>query len=78
MLSSLVAVFGTLAMIMPCAVCASAGQHASALPFAATIPAAPNIIFMLADNAGYGDLGCCGSRLHRTPNLDRMAERDSG
>ena len=28
---------------------------------------------MLMDNLGYGDLGCYGSRLHRTPTIDRMA-----
>ena len=27
----------------------------------------------MADNLGYGDIGPFGSRLHRTPNLDRMA-----
>src|SRR5262245_58038284 len=35
----------------------------------------PNILFILADDLGYGDLGCCGARDIRTPNLDRLAEQ---
>lgn len=33
----------------------------------------PNVIFILADDWGWGDLGCYGHRYIRTPNLDRLA-----
>ncbi len=32
-----------------------------------------NIIFILADDLGYGDLGCYGQQYIRTPNIDRLA-----
>jgi len=32
-----------------------------------------NFILILADDLGYGDLGCFGSKNHRTPNLDLLA-----
>jgi len=33
----------------------------------------PNIIFILADDMGYGDLGCYGAEKLQTPNIDRLA-----
>ncbi|XP_075284114.1 steryl-sulfatase isoform X2 [Opisthocomus hoazin] len=35
----------------------------------------PNVILLMADDLGIGDLGCYGNRTLRTPNIDRLAEQ---
>ncbi len=54
------------------ALLAQQAQAAGDEPQGAT-PERPNIIFILADDMGYGDLACYGNRYIQTPNIDRLA-----
>lgn len=49
------------------AACGCNGHHAT--------PARPNIVFLLFDDLGYGDLGCYGQEKIETPNIDALASR---
>jgi len=59
----LVAVLALLASACPCALAAQAADAPR-----------PNFIFINIDDLGYADIGPFGSKLNRTPHLDRMAE----
>src|SRR5260370_345332 len=50
----------------------TAATAAVGAPLVRAAAKTPNIVFILCDDLGYGDLGCYGSQL-RTPNLDRPA-----
>lgn len=39
----------------------------------AAAPTQPNIVFVMADDLGYTDVACFGSKYYETPNLDRLA-----
>jgi arylsulfatase A-like enzyme len=52
-----------------CALCVLCGSS-----HAADAAKQPNFIVILADDLGYGDLGCYGANGAATPNIDRMAE----
>ena len=38
-------------------------------------PQQPNIVYLLLDDAGYGDLSCYGQTKFSTPNIDRLANQ---
>ncbi|HAP06882.1 MAG TPA: hypothetical protein DCR20_03585 [Planctomycetaceae bacterium] len=46
----------------------------SAVVFGESPDAHPNIIFILADDLGVGNVGCYGSDRYRTPQIDRLAQ----
>ena len=46
---------------------------ATSLPLFASAAEKPNLIYILLDDAGYGDIGCYGQEKFPTPNIDRLA-----
>ena len=47
----------------------------AAIPYVSTSQEArrPNIVYILADDLGYGDLSCYGQDHFKTPNIDKLA-----
>lgn len=50
-----------------------AALFALALAVTSGLAASPNVIFIMADDLGYTDLGCFGSRYYETPHIDKLA-----
>ena len=60
-------------------------ERANSLALAAALPAAcvsaamaqqrPNILYIMCDDMGYGDLSCYGQQHFQTPNIDRLASQ---
>ena len=61
------------ALLLACAAFVLAGGVGAQTRARAKGQRRPNIIFIVADDLGRGDLGAYGQRFIRTPNLDRMA-----
>jgi arylsulfatase A-like enzyme len=55
------------------AVCSAVLLLQSSPTAAADLAKRPNIVFIIADDLGWADLSCYGSKFHKTPNLDRLA-----
>jgi len=56
-----------------CLASAGIGAEAASVPAAAPEPLQPNVVLIVADDLGYGDLACYGAEDIRTPHLDRLA-----
>ncbi len=54
-------------------VVAIAAAGVAQVPAVAATPRLPNIVYLLADDLGYGELGCYGQQRIHTPRLDRLA-----
>jgi arylsulfatase A len=66
---SLFRVFSSVTLVMVSIAAAAPGRAA------ATASEKPNIVFLLIDDLGWADLGCCGSRYYETPRIDQLCRQ---
>lgn len=67
--------FVVLGMLCLCAACNNPSPEAANTESKqASLADRPNIIYILADDLGYGDLSCYGQKKFNTPNIDRLAQ----
>ena len=63
------------AVLFALLICLISGQTFSQVTSAKSVKKGlPNIIYILADDMGYGELGCYGQQKIRTPNIDQIAK----
>lgn len=55
--------------------CMSVAVPIVAFAASAAEPTRPNVIFIMADDLGWTDLGCQGSRYYESPNIDKLASQ---
>lgn len=60
-------------MKMLCGTAAAVGLGAAGGPQGGLAGRRPNIVFLMADDLGYGDLGCYGQQHIKTPHIDQLA-----
>ncbi|MGQ9503678.1 MAG: sulfatase [Thermogutta sp.] len=72
--NSIIARFQPFVLTGSCLVCfLLANQGVGTEPATASNREKPNLVFILADDLGYSDIACYGSKYYETPNIDRMA-----
>mgnify|MGYP001821759348 FL=1 len=58
--------------------------HFVTVAFVSTVSAfcaaakSPNVVIVISDDQSYGDLGCTGNPVIKTPNIDHLASESSG
>ncbi len=63
----------TLIVWLAVTVCIGLQTAGTANALGKEVPQKPNILFIFADDLGWGDLGCYGNKRVKTPNIDKLA-----